>query len=311
MLRAFCRQHQLNKKLLRVVLACVVTAAASNVCVAKSYTVTINKPRNNSTYMFDLMKIALAYSDNNYVYATSDETLSKSAQTEAVKSGELSVMWAGTSDQMEHDYLPIRIDGYRGLMSLRFFIIRGGDQHIFNNIYTKQDLQNIKFGQGRKWQDALILEHSGFTVEKATKKDSLYYMLEGGRFDAFPRGATEAWKEASANTHLALQVEQKLIITYPLPTYFFVHKGYPELARDIEAGLEKALADGSFEEYFYQNDRVIEFLKNANLDQRRVIQLTNPFLPAATPLNRKELFPSIEDLIEGAKKYSNAQALIR
>lgn len=289
----------------RVVLSsCLWLLAAT--AAAGGVTVTINKPRNDSTYMFDLMKLALTYSSTTYSYATSAETLAKGAQTEAVKSGELAVMWAGTSEQMERDFIPVRIDGYRGLMSLRFLIIRDGEQARFNRIHTLADLERVKFGQGRSWQDALILEHSGLRVEKATKKESLFYMLDGGRFDAFPRGATEAWQEASAHPQLDLSVETGLIIAYPLPTYFFVHKGYPQLAADIEAGLEQALVDGSFEEYFYKNDRVIEFLKNAKLDQRRVIEIANPFLPKATPLHRKELFPNIEDLVAGAQRYSVA-----
>ena len=281
---------------------------ASAACDAKNFTVKINKPKSKSTYMLSLMKLALTYSDKTYQYEPSPEVLSKSALKEAVKNGEMSVLWAGTSEQMEQDYIPVRIDGYRGLMSLRFMIIRGGEQHVFDQIQTKSDLMNIKFGQGRTWQDGKILAHSGFTVEKATKKNSLYYMLEGGRFDAFPRGATEAWKEAARFNHLSLTVETGIIISYPLPTYFFVHKGYPQLAIDIEAGLEQAMTDGQFEEYFYNNDRVIEFLKNADLDNRRVIKLTNPFLPAATPLERKELWPTIDELVEGAKRHAMAKA---
>ncbi len=287
--------------------AALLILALASTCNAKSYTITINKPRTNATYMLDLMKLALSYSDNTYTINTTAERLAKGASAEAAINGDISVLWGGTSEQKEMDYQPVRIDAYRGLMSLRFMIIREGEQHIFDQIQTPSDLKSIRFGQGRTWQDARILEHSGYTVEKATKKNSLYYMLEGGRFDAFPRGATEAWKEAASFNHLSLTVEKGLIISYPLPTYFFVHKGYDYLAKDLENGLEQALADGKFAQYFYDHERVIAFLNNADLDNRRVIKLTNPFLPAATPLQRKELWPSIETLIEGAKRHAMAK----
>ena len=74
-------------------------------------------------------------------------------------------------------------------MNHRLFFIRQGDQARFDNIKTLEDLKQIRFGQGRSWQDASILENAGLNVVKATKKPSLYHMLDGGRFDAFPPGA--------------------------------------------------------------------------------------------------------------------------
>lgn len=286
-----------------IVMACALLYHSS-AWAANAFTVVINKPRNDSTYMFDLMKLALSYSETKYSYSTNDETLSRVAQTEHVKSGELSVMWAGTSEEMEREFIPVKMDGYRGLMSMRFFIIRKGEQARFDKVQTLEDLRAFTYGQGKNWQDGDIMEHSGLTVQRAIKKDGLFHMLAGGRFDAFPRGATEAWKEVAEHPEMDLEVEQKLVLRYPLPTYYFVHKGYPQLAADIEIGLEKALADGSFDHYFYNNDRVKQFLKNANLEQRHTIKLANPFLPPSTPQERKELWLSIDDLVQGTRAYT-------
>jgi len=128
-------------------------------------------------------------------------------------------------------------------------------------------------------------------------------MLDGGRFEAFPRGATEAWKEVDQMSSLPLEVEEKLIISYPLPTYFFVNKDNLALARDVENGLESAITDGTMDNFFYSSDRVRSFLKNAKLTQRRVIELNNPFLPEATPIDRDELWLTIDELIEGAAQF--------
>lgn len=253
-------------------------------------------------YMQGLMKLALNYSGKHYVFSTTEETYSRPRLMESVKNGSVSLMWGGTSEQMETDYIPIRIDAYRGLMSHRVLIIRDGDQSRFDSVKTLDDLRKIKFGQGRSWQDASIMENAGFDVVKSTKKPGLFYMLDGGRFDAFPRGANEAWSEVAAFPKLNLTVEKQLVLVYPLPTYFFVHKGDPELAKDIENGLEAAIKDGSFDNYFYNSKEVKDALERADLPNRRAFYIKNPFLPKATPLERKELWITIDDLRAKAAK---------
>jgi hypothetical protein len=238
---------------------------------AETKTVVTNMKSNVQTdYMNGLLKLALSYSDRNYIFSTTTEVYSRPRVVESVKSGVISVMWGGTSEEMERDFIPIRIDAYRGLMNHRLFFIR--------------------LGQGRSWQDASILESAGLNVVKTTKKPGLYHMLDGGRFDAFPRGANEVWTELSAFPDLKLTVEKNLVLIYPLPTYFFVTSKDPELAKDIEFGLESAIKDGAFNKYFYSSPEVQEALEKADLGNRRAIRINNPYLPKATPLDRKELW---------------------
>lgn len=262
--------------------------------------ITINMKSNMQTdYMNGLLRLALDYSDKSYTFLSTSEVYSRPRLMESLKNGSVSVMWGGTSEQMEKDFIPVRIDAYRGLMNHRLLFIREGDQARFDQVKTLDDLRKIKFGQGRSWQDAAILEHAGFNVVKATKKNSLYFMLDGGRFDAFPRGANEVWTELSAFPELPLTVEKNLVIIYPLPTYFFVSPHDPELAKDLEDGLEKAIADGAFDRYFFNSPEVKDALAKANLSQRRAFRIDNPFLPKATPLNRKELFLDLTKVQSG------------
>lgn len=264
---------------------------AISINAAEKKTVTTNMKSNVQTdYMNGLLKLALSYSDKEYIYATTPEVYSRPRVMESVKSGSISVMWGGTSEEMERDFIPIRIDAYRGLMNHRLFFIREGDQARFDQVKTLDDLKKIKFGQGRSWQDASILENAGLHVIKATKKPSLYYMLDGGRFDAFPRGANEVWTELTAFPNLKLTVEKNLVLIYPLPTYFFVSPKDPALAKDIEQGLEASIKDGKFDHYFYNSPEVKEALGKADLGNRRAIRIANPYLPKATPLDRKELW---------------------
>lgn len=281
----------LIKKIPTVFVGLFLSLTISSTATAEQKTVITNMKSNVQTdYMNGLLKLALSYSDTDYVYASTSEVYSRPRVMESVKSGSISVMWGGTSEEMERDFIPIRIDAYRGLMNHRLFFIREGDQARFDNIRTLEDLKKIKMGQGRSWQDASILESAGLDVVKATKKPSLYHMLEGGRFDAFPRGANEVWTELTAFPDLALTVEKRLVLIYPLPTYFFVSPQDPELAKDIEYGLESAIKDGAFDRYFYGSPEVQEALGKADLPNRHAIRINNPYLPKATPLDRKELW---------------------
>ena len=257
--------------------------------------VTNKKSNAKSNYMTGLLELALSYADKPYRLTDTDELLSKSRVLESMKNGSIHVTWGGTSEKMESDYIPIRIDTYRGLMSHRIMLIRQGDQAKFSRIKTVSDLQQIKFGQGRRWQDTKILEAAGLKVIKSNKKNNLYYMLDGDRFDAFPRGASEALVEVNNNPDLPLTVEQDLVIIYPLPTYFFVSKHYPALAKDLELGMEAILADGKFDEYFYGSPEIQATLEGVKLSKRRAIRLDNPYLPKATPLHRKELWLNLTD----------------
>ena len=268
----------------------LITMMSTSTVAANKTIVTNMKSNVQTDYMTGLLKLALSYSDKNYTYDSTSEVYSRPRVMESVKSGSISVMWGGTSEQMESDFIPIRIDAYRGLMNHRLLFIRQGDQARFDQMNTLADLKSIRFGQGRSWQDASILESAGLTVIKTTKKTSLYHMLDGGRFDAFPRGANEVWTELSAFPQLQLIVEKKLVLIYPLPTYFFVTPKDPELAKDIEYGLESAIKDGAFDNYFYGSKEVTEALDKANLGSRRAIRISNPYLPKATPLDRKELW---------------------
>ncbi len=271
--------------------ALVLATVAIPLLAEKTKTVVTNMKSNVQTdYMNGLLKLALSYSNKNYIFSTTTEVYSRPRVVESVKSGVISVMWGGTSEEMERDFIPIRIDAYRGLMNHRLFFIRQGDQARFDNIKTVEDLKQIRLGQGRSWQDASILENAGLNVVKTTKKPSLYHMLDGGRFDAFPRGANEVWTELAAFPDLKLTVEKNLVLIYPLPTYFFVTSKDPELAKDIEFGLESAIKDGAFNQYFYGSPEVQEALEKADLGNRHAIRINNPYLPKTTPLDRKELW---------------------
>ncbi len=204
--------------------------------------------------------------------------------------GGLDVVWYATTNDLEERMLPIRICIYRGLLGHRVLMIKKGNQHKFDGAKSLDDLKKFTLGQGKFWADTAVLTSNGLNVVKVLKYDGLFYMLDGDRFDAFPRGVHEPWAEMKRYPQLALDVEKNLLLSYVNPFYFFVNKNNPGLAADIERGMRIALEDGSFNEYFLNDPTVKDVIANANLKDRITIKMNNPSLPPKTPVNDASLW---------------------
>ncbi|MCU4677108.1 transporter substrate-binding domain-containing protein [Catenovulum sp. 2E275] len=248
----------------------------------------------NNQYQLALLKEALKRDPNNtYTVKPSKIELNQGQMINYLNSGNLDIMWSGTNKEYEKILLPIRIPLFKGLLGHRLFIIKQGNQDKFNSVNSLSDLKQFKVGQGRQWADTQVLQAAGLDVVTALKYNSLFYMLDGERFDMFPRGVHEPFAEVEARPKLDLMVEKNLLLVYPLAAYFFVAKDNQQLAQVIESGLLKMIDDGSFDEFFYNHPLVSKSLEQAHLDTRTVIRIDNPNIPEKTPLDNKKLWFTI------------------
>lgn len=245
-------------------------------------------------YHIDLLKFLYKDSDDQLVEYSTDLTYGR--QMVEIESGALSVAAFATGIDIEKRLQPIRIPILRGLLGHRIFIIKDGDQHRFENIQNIEQLKHLKAGQGKFWSDTEVLKSAGIETIANLKYNGLFYMLEGGRFDYFPRGVHEPFSEIASVPELNLAVEPKLMLVYPLALYLFVSKDNQALATDIENKLEKAIADGSFDDFFYNHPLIQDVLKNVHIKQRRIFRINNPHLPPQTPLDREELWLNVDDI---------------
>ncbi|WP_017446788.1 transporter substrate-binding domain-containing protein [Gayadomonas joobiniege] len=242
-------------------------------------------------YQLGLLKLALSYdTENTYNFQSSATAFTQSKLESALESKQLDVIWLGSNKEYEKRFRAIRVPLYKGLLGHRVFIIKQGQQAKFDTINSLDALKQLKAGQGRTWSDTAILQNAGLPVVTTNKYENLFYMLEGERFDYFPRGVHEPWSEVIDYAELDLTVEDKLLLIYPLPAYLFVHKNNIQLADKIEAGLLQAIEDGSFDDYFYNNPMIKAVLDKANLAERTVFRIKNPNLPADTPFNDDRLW---------------------
>lgn len=242
-------------------------------------------------YAKGLLRLALSKVPGDYELNESiPNNSSEERMISLLMDKKLDVVWYATTSDLEERLLPIRICIYRGLLGYRILMIKKGTQHKFDSIKNLEDLKKVSLGQGRFWADTSVLTANNLNVVKVLKYDSLFYMLDGERFEAFPRGAHEPWSEMLRHPKLELDVEKNLLLAYTNPFYFFVDKSNTALAAKIERGLRIAIEDGSFNEYFLNDPTVKDVMNKANLNNRILIRLENPGLPPKTPVNDKSLW---------------------
>ncbi|WP_394193078.1 hypothetical protein [Pseudoalteromonas atlantica] len=238
-----------------------------------------------------LLKEALNKANLDYVHPyESDKDISNARILNDVKIGQLDVMWSMTSQSLEQDYQAVYIPLFRGLLGMRLAIVTQQNAELFKHVSSIADLKRFRAGQGKTWPDTTILKENGLNVVTTLKYPNLFPMLEGGRFDYFPRGVNEPWDEIVNHQELNLTVDPYVLLKYTAPLYFFVAKENAQLAQKLTQSLNQMIEDGSFNSMFFSDSQVQMVLQKANLKQRIIIPLSNPNLSSMTPLSRTELW---------------------
>lgn len=244
-----------------------------------------------AAYQLDVLKLALEKTKDDwggYRIIRQVEKYSGLRAQRAILEGKLLNLHAAPLHPVApsnplHKKITIEIPLMKSLLGYRQLIIRRSDYEKFRAIKDEAELKELVVGQGSDWADLEILRHNGY---RAT--DSEYYnlisMLLAKRFDYLSMGVIET---GGAMTQLResdeLMVLPKLLIYYPLPTFFHVSPAYPELAARLEQGMKRISEDGSLEALFYQHfARQIQKMRDEN---PRVFILENPAIDAAMGLN--------------------------
>ncbi len=263
---------------------------------AETKTLKVNDSNDpNGPYTISMIQLALDHMDNKYTLKVGHENFTQARANEEVKTGGLDLIWTTTGKDTEEELEPVRIPLFKGLLGCRIFIINKNDQAKFDKVQTFEDLKKLSYGQGKTWADGKILEANGLNVIKTYKYDNLFYMVEGGRFDAFPRGVHEPFGELEKRPKLDLAVEKHILLIYKMDLYLYTSKSNRKLAKELEDGFNKAIADGSFDKLFYSSPQVKDIMEKANMKNRKVFYLDNPTLSKETPLDRKELWADPKD----------------
>ncbi|WP_391086954.1 diguanylate cyclase [Vibrio sp. NH-UV-68] len=260
-------------------------------------TITVRKVEGlKEEIVFDILKLALSKTRPGAQYATSTQDYNEARLMEEVVAGNIDVMWAGAAPDKEEKMLTVRIPILKGLLGHRIFIIRQEDQARFASIQTLNQLKAFEAGQGTFWGDTKVLKAAQIPTITTIKYANLFPMLEGGRFDYFPRAVHEPWSEVNSRPELNLTIDKNVMLVYPFAMYFFVSPDNQSLHDDIYNGFEMAIQDGSFDLLFFNHPMIKEVLAKANLKERTVFRIPNPYMHEETPFDRKEFWLDVSKL---------------
>ena len=275
-------------------------------CVPTSYayseTLHIKHPYNiasdeiyaeKTRYLVELLDLTMRKSGLDYsLEKVQLDTVTANRNTRNLLSGLYDVNWMHTNKYREQILLPIRIPLFRGLTGWRLMMLRKGGQQAFDSVKSLADIKQLVAGQGHDWPDTAILKYHNFRLITSTSRNSLTHMLEGKRVDYFPRAVMEIWDELEVYKDEPIEIESRFAIVYPTANYFFVKHNNFTLGAALSKGLNKSIADGSFNALFMSHYG--EDIARSNLQSRTIFYLDNPNLSPETPLSRQELWYSID-----------------
>lgn len=216
----------------------------------------------------------------------------RAAQELQTGRGHITVFARGTLPELEASLLPLRIPLDKGLLGYRIFLIRAEDQPRFAAIRTLGELRRLAAGQLDTWEDVRILRSASFPVVTGSDYEGTFKMLGDRRFDFFPRGPDEAYREYDER-HAAehgLAVEKTLMLHYRSARYFFFPRS-PDgqrLAARVKLGLTRMQKNGRFDALFRQYKGAL--IERAGLRQRRIFDIGSGGMSPQTPFLQKELW---------------------
>lgn len=241
-------------------------------------------------YPHALLKAALEAtleSDGPYIISYAPVTMTRNrALKELLKGKLINVHEAPTREEWEQTVIPIRIPIRKGILGYRVFLINAEDSQKFEKLKTIDELKQLKAGLGSQWSTTLVMKVLDFKIVTGLDYEGLFSMLASRRFDYFPRGINEIFKEFETREKKFsnMRIEQTKALYFITPTYLFVSPEYPELADRIKRGFLTIIENGTFDTLFYKEHD--EFIKKAGLDKRMIFRVENPLLSKETPLDQ-------------------------
>lgn len=273
---------------------------ASLLCVSlpgRTADITVIHNQAEPKYFVGLLEAALEATRDmgGFELKPSETRLSTARLIDAIAddTGAANIMTRGSNLEEEERLMPVRIPLDRGLLGYRIMLVRKADVTRFANVNSVEELRRIPIGQGSRWPDANILRASGMKVVGGYYSPGLLRMLDEGRFDMFARAPWEApasLAEAEKQGLTDIVIEPSLVLVYPYPRIFMVsRKGSgPELAKRLDTGLRRMIANGQFEAMF--NDFFGPAIENTRLRERRVLRIDNKLISPETPFDDPTLW---------------------
>jgi len=115
---------------------------------AQSNELVITKVVGRNTLVAEILTLILSKVDPETTIKELSDEPPEERLIEQINLGKVDLLWAGATPHLDEELLPIRIPLFKGLLGHRIFIIKKGNQALFNDIKTLDQLKQLKAGQG-------------------------------------------------------------------------------------------------------------------------------------------------------------------
>lgn len=281
----------LIKQLIIVVSALVLALPAS----AKEIIVAAD---NKHRYHVELLIHVLNYSDIQYNIDVNGQRLPKNRAFQELASGKLHVVAGSLKHERTNRFKSVPFPLLKGLLGWRINLVNADNQDVLKGVQSIVELQRLAAGSRDVWSDTEILEANNLRVLKSDTTHALYKMLEKNRYDYFPRSALRVEEDFQKNKQLNIAIDKHILMRYPHAYVYYVDNNMPQLAKDIEVGLIRAMKDGSLEHIFskYYGEQVNKLIRQS----RTFIELKNPQFPLPALLEQESYWLKPSVLIDDA-----------
>lgn len=261
--------------------------------IVNAQPLTIRHSAGGHAYPAELLKLALSKVDVQveFIKVAKIPTQSRALRLLGEENG-IDVFWGMTSSEREKIAKAVLIPIDKGLLGYRIPCIAVKNSALFKNVSHSGQLKSFSFGLREDWPDTTVFEKNDIQTVSYGKGANPYEMLTSGRFDAL---AHDIFDIDNIHNHNIVH-DQYIAIHYPSAAYFFVDKQNTRLHQQITQGLNYAIADGSFARLF--NQYFAGVIERANLQNRRIINITNPLLPPSAPIHNPKYWLTEKQLTQ-------------
>ena len=232
----------------------------------------------HSDYYYKILKTALT----NAGFQTVIEKIDLPSQRAKayLESGDIDIIFMIRNDERDSKYVPIPIGLTNGLIASRVLFVPVGDSHIYENVTSLEDLQNLDkiVGMGAQWFDVKVWEANNLPVYKHSGEYTLLFGMVAQKnrgLDYYSTGFNEALDELEKFGSLGLEIEPGLILIYERDYIFYMSTdAAARYKTQIDSALkladESGIIDQMVREYWAEDFHILDY------DGRRKIYLETP-----------------------------------
>ena len=227
----------------------------------------------------------------DYRYERVDFFMPQARAFSEIQTGNVANLYiTAANESWDKKAIPVKIPIRMGLLSYRLLLVNQKDLDKFNGVTTYNAFAKIKAGLKHDWITTGLYQSLNLNFTIGHSFEGLFLMLDKRRFDYIPRAIYEIYDELEnrKSTLKNVMVEPNLALFIPMVSYAYISPDSPRIAQRIESGLTKMLKSGELKDLldkYYAED-----IARANLNERTIIQLSNPYLIESGIMEKSELW---------------------